>query len=240
MKKVVAAVGLLCLAGLTKADVMADWTFDTSAPNGYGTAIGGITAENGINADTSTASGFHASSATLWSSPQGNCGTLHSFSADHWAVADYFQFKTTTLGYKDIVVTFEQTSSSTGPSAFELAYSTDGKTYFDIAGDTYTVGTTDWSSSSGTQKATILDFDLSSIAAVNNDSAVYFQLIDASTAAAGGGSVKTTGTSRVDDFEITGIAAVPEPATCGVISAISLLGACGLHEWRQHRGREKI
>ena len=218
-------------AGMVHAAItLADWTFDTSAPYGYGTIISGITAEGGVNAATSIASGFHSTS-TSWTSPQGNCGTAHSLSADHWTVGDYFQFTTSTLGCDDIVVTFEQTSSSTGPSAFKLAYSTDGTTFIDITGDSYVVGTTSWTSS-GTLKATILDFDLSSITTVNNQGAVYFRLIDTSNLAAGGGYVASGGTSRVDDFEI-GATPVPEPAAWGFISALGLLGICGVRLWRQ-------
>jgi hypothetical protein len=221
------------------AVTLADWTFETSAPNGYGTTIGGIAPEAGVNAGTSTASGFHVSPSTAWSSPAGNCGTAHSFSADRWGVGDYFQFKTTTLGYNNIMVAFEQTSSSTGPSAFKLAYSTDGATYCDIAGDSYIVGMTTWSTTSGTLKGTVLNFDLSSITAVNNDSVVYFRLIDNNNTAANGGVVGTIGSSRIDDFTISGVETVPEPAAWGAISGAGLLALCSLRVWRQCRCSEK-
>ncbi len=234
---------VLTFAGacVVRGAIVADWTFETSAPNGYGTAIGGIAAEDGVNASTSMASGFHANSSTTWSSPAGNSGTLHSFSAEHWSVGDYFQFATSTLGYNNIMVTFEQTSSSTGPSAFKLAYSTDGTTYFDISGDSYTVGTTTWSTSSGTLKATILDFDVSTTTAVNGQNAVYFRLIDTSTTAAGGGIVGSGGSSRVDDFEISGsISAVPESPAWGGMAGAGLIVLCCLRAWRNRRSGEDL
>jgi len=215
---------------MCRATVIADWSFEASQPNGSGNTIAGIQAEDGVNAASSIASGYHQNSSS-WSSPSGD-GTAHSFCANHWAVNDYFQFETSTIGFRDIEITFEQTSSSTGPSAFEVVYSTDGVTYAGFVGDTYAVGTTSWSST-GPLKATILDFDLSSIAAINDSSVVYFRLVDLNSVAAGGGSVGSSGTARVDDFSINGaVVPVPEPAWQGLVSAMLPLILCGLVLWR--------
>jgi hypothetical protein len=88
-------------------------------------------------------------------------------------------------------------------------------------------------------KGTVLNFDLSSITAVNNDSVVYFRLIDNNNTAANGGVVGTIGSSRIDDFTISGVETVPEPAAWGAISGAGLLALCSLRVWRQCRCSEK-
>ena len=213
------------------AVTLANWNFDGSSISTIGTSPGNIGADSGVNASTSFATGLHASGSTKWTSPQGNSGSLYSFSADHWAVGDYFQFTTSAAGYKNLVISFEQTSSGTGPSAFKLAYSTDGNTFYDVAGGSYTVGSTSWGSS-GTLKDTIVNMDLSANTTLNNANTVYFRLIDTSTTAAGGGVVGTSGTSRVDDFTISAVT-VPELEESGLIASTILLVLCGRSLWRQ-------
>ena len=93
---------------------LATWTFETTPPSGTGQANGPYLADSGLLAGTSNANGFHASEATTWSNPSGN-GSLESWSSNNWAIGDYYQFATSTTGFEDIIVTFDQTRSSTGP-----------------------------------------------------------------------------------------------------------------------------
>src|SRR5277367_2253104 len=92
-----------------RADTLADWTFETSLP----TTAGPFTPESGLNMGTSQATGSHAGAAT-YSSPSGN-GSTRSFSSTTWAVGDYYQFTTSTVGYSAVQFQFDQTSSNTGP-----------------------------------------------------------------------------------------------------------------------------
>jgi hypothetical protein len=240
MKKIIAIVCLASSTNLTRADVLADWTFETSQPNipsPGAAAAGSYAAESGINANSSFATGNHADATTVWSSPAGN-GSPHSFSSSKWTSEDYYQFATSTVGYNTITLSWSQTSSSTGPTAFTLRYSIDGSTYVDVAGagsvdgssisgNSYTVGTTSWSSGSASSH-TLVSFDLSSMSQVNNDNALYFRLVTS--------SATTSGTDRVDDFVINGnLIPVPEPAEWGAVSGLGLLGICGLRIWRQQR-----
>jgi hypothetical protein len=216
-----------------RAAIIADWTFETSQPDipSPGAADTGLyAAESGINASSSFSSGHHADASTVWSSPSGD-GSSHSFSSTRWASEDYYQFTTSTLGYNNIVITFEQTSSASSLNSFKFAYSTDGTTFTDF-NSSYSVGTTSWSTS-GSVLATKLNFDLSSISTINNNATTYFRIIDIST-----GNLTTT-TSRVDDFVITA-SAVPEPAAYGAISGAGLLALCGWRVWRPCRRRENL
>lgn len=224
MSLLVAAV-VIGLCSSAYADSIAQWTFETSAP----TTAGPFSPEVG----TGAASGSHASGLTVYSSPLGD-GSAQSFSSNHWGVGDYYQFQTSTTGYTDIQVAWNQTSSSTGPGSFELQYSTDGSTFIDQAA--YIVGTTSWSST-GSPKATIESFDLASLLALNNASSVYFRLVDTSTAAAGGGTVGTSGADRVDNFTISGTpipAAVPLPSAAAAgMGLLALLAASTA--WKSRR-----
>jgi hypothetical protein len=100
--------------------ILADWTFETSQPAATdSTTAGPYAAESGVYGSSSKASGNHAGSATDYSSPAGN-GSSHSFSANTWAVGDYWQFQGSSTGYQDITLSFDQTSSNTGPRDFKV------------------------------------------------------------------------------------------------------------------------
>ena len=73
--------------------ILASWNFDTATINATAASFGPIAA----NVGTGNASGTHASSATIWSSPNGN-GSAQSFNSSRWTVGDYYQFTTSTLG----------------------------------------------------------------------------------------------------------------------------------------------
>ncbi len=213
-----------------RAAILADWTFETSRPSGNGGDITGIVPENGDAALSSIASGHHADTSTAWSNPQGDT-SANSFSANRWTEGDYFQFKTTTLAYNQIVISFEQISSSTGPTGFKLTYSTDGTTFVDVNSGSYTVvNPTDnnWATG-GSLKPSIESFDLSSITAVNNDNTIYFRLIDTTTPGS------SAGASRVDDFKVSGMAIVPESAATGLAYGAGALVIAILQLRRERR-----
>jgi hypothetical protein len=203
---------------------LAEWTFETSVP----TTAGPFAPEVG----SGSALGYHASDATVFSNPVGN-GSAESFSANTWSVGDYYQFQVNTIGFQDIIVSYDQTSSSTGPGRYNFSYSTDGVNFSIFAGD-YTVLANAspnpvWSTSTG---SSIYSFtrDLSSITALDNASTVYFRIVDSSTVSASGGTVGTSGTDRVDNFKVTAVA-VPEP------QSLALLGLGGLMLWSAVRRR---
>lgn len=208
-----------------KADVIADWTFETSQP----ATAGPFSPEIG----SGSASGSHSSGDYYYSSPAGN-GSLHSFSSSHWTAGDYFQFSVSTVGFSQISVVFDQISSSTGPANFHFEYSTDGGVNFSTFAD-YTITHTAF-----TVSTTTYNENLGAMTGLDNNAGVVFRLADADSTSESGGMVGTGGTSKVDNFIVSGIAAVPEPAMWGTISALSLLGVCGLHEWRRQRAKSEI
>lgn len=190
------------------ATVLAGWTFQTSVP----LTAGPHAAENGVFAASSFASG---NTGGTWSNPAG-WGSTESFSSTDWNVNDYFQFSLNTVGYEKISVSWQQTGSNTGPANFQLAYSTNG-TLFTAFGN-YNVTNDGWNTTN-TPSASEKFFDLSSIAALDNQATVVFRLINTSTVAISSASpVATGGTGRVDNFTVS---AIPEPSA-------ALLGGLGL------------
>ncbi|HEY3900569.1 MAG TPA: PEP-CTERM sorting domain-containing protein [Chthoniobacter sp.] len=204
-----------------KADTIADWTFETSLP----TTAGPFSPEVG----SGSASGSHVG-ATVYSSPAGN-GSSHSFSSTLWAVGDYYQFNVSTVGDTGIQLSFDQTSSGTGPGNFGLFYSVNGGAYTQI-GSNYTVldnGTPNpaWNATTSSSTYTFTP-DLSSTGtALNNDATVSFRLVDETTVSASGGTVGTGGTDRVDNVIVS---TVPEPS-----AALSLAAGIGVIGLRRRR-----
>jgi hypothetical protein len=200
------------------AQTIAKWTFETSLPAGApgaGVWLTNIAAETG----SGTASGFHAGAAT-YSNPSGN-GSAESFSSTTWAVGDLFQFVASTVGYSGIGLSFDQVSSTSGPRDFDFLYSTDGSSFTSFASYIVNSNATPnpvWNGTSSSSLYTYA-FDLSGVTALNNQSTVYFRLVDASNLSAGGGAPSAAGANRLDNVEI---AVVPEPST------LSFIVACGL------------
>jgi hypothetical protein len=214
----------------TAQTTVADWTFETSAP----TTAGPISPEIGAG----SALGFHSGTST-YSAPAGN-GSAHSFSSTNWLTNDYYQFTVSTLGDTGLSMSFDQTSSNTGPGNFALEYSTDG-THFTTFGS-YTVlanasPNTVWSATSARNSAYTFNFDLSSITGLNNQATDYFRLVDTTAVSANGGTVGSGGTDRVDNVSIVAAttAAVPEPGTYLLMSLG--LGFVGLLSHRRKKGR---
>jgi hypothetical protein len=197
----------------SKGSIIARWTFETSTPADVNNSstISSLAADVG----TGTASGFHTSAGTDWSTPVGN-GSANSLSANDWGVGDYFQFRVSTVGEMNIKVSWDQVSSGTGPTSFKLQYGTDGNTFTDFA--SYTVSTDSGSWVSGTYKpAFTFSYDLSAITGLNNASDVYFRLVNLATVSG------TAGTSRYDNFTVE---AVPEPTNIALgLFSIAVVGA---------------
>lgn len=207
MRSILASFSLCAVfcAATAVADDLALWTFEVSVP----TTAGPYLAESGINAATSNASGFHAGTTT-YSNPAGN-GSAECYSSNGWAIGDYYQFQTSTVGFSGITISFDQTRSGTGPATFDVEWSTDGTTFTTLLDD-YTVLLNDSSnggtwSSGGSRVPNYLVGPIAGPAALDNQSTVYFRL----TSQIAGAS---TGTNRVDNVLITGTGAVASGRCC--------------------------
>jgi hypothetical protein len=211
-----AAVVAVSLSANAGAVTVAHWDFESSTP-ADATNVGVYPNSIAPAIGSGNASGVHASANTDWTTPSGN-GSANAFSSNEWSVGDYYQFQTSTIGYSDIQVSWDQVSSSTGPRDFKLSYSTDGSIFTDYG--TYTVrsnGSPAWSSGAPTGLDTFA-YDLSVINGLENQANVYFRLVDISAVSASNGTVGTSGTDRVDNFMIAA-APVPEAETYAMMLA---------------------
>lgn len=216
----IAAILLTTLVCAAEAAVISTWTFEPQPFTDLSNSSVGptVTATTGPG----SATGFHALATTDWSTPAGN-GTTDSFSSNDWSVGDYYEFTTDTTGYEDIIVSWDQTRSSTGPGTFDFYYSSTGSAGpYTLALDNYTVlanttaagppATAPWSSMTPRQSVYTFTVDLSAITALDGNSSVAIRLVGDVAAAAGG-------TNRVDNFQVDGTL-VPEPtwlAVCGMM-----------------------
>jgi len=196
------------------------WSFESDNTNAFAgitaTTVGNIAADIG----SGVATGVHVSASTAWTAAVGD-GSPDSWNANHWGVGDYFQFQLSTLGIAGIQLAWDQTSSATGPRDFVLKYSTNGTTFTQFGGtftvlvNTATGGRTNWQSGvyDGAYHTNV---DLSSIPALDNQSNVYFRLVNNSTTSAGGGTIGATGSDRVDNFLVTRAPVTPIQISGGV------------------------
>lgn len=199
--KLVLLVSAFAAAGAANAVTLAGWTFETSVPTGAGP----------YNAEVGTGQASVNTGGTV-SNPAGN-GSAESFSSNNWNLTEYFQFKTSATGMKNLSVSFDQTSSGTGPKDFKLQYSTNGSTFTDAM--SYAVklngfdGANFWSATTAYPAYT---YTYAFGSSLNNAANVTLRLVQTSTTSINNGTVAATGTSRVDNVLISA-QAVPEPAS---------------------------
>jgi len=220
---------------------VADFTFEQFTNAGSTTQSGAFSTGVSFVAEsyTGTAYAFHsvgatitsgptsalstvtiASSATVFSSPAGN-GSAHSLSSQNWAPGDYYEFVVPTTLINGILLTFDQTSSATGPGVFNLLYSTDGTNFNTFT--TYTIPFSGTSTAFSTPSNTLLSFsfDLSTITGLNLDPNAIFEVQDASTAPFNPATNPfSSGSDRIDNVIVSGTP-VPEPASLTLLSVVA-------------------
>ena len=211
MTKTFLSLAFMSAVSASQAVAFTTFTFEgsTTPPDFTGTSTSWV-AEFG----TGTGLGVHASTATVWSTPAGN-GSVNSISSNNWAVGDYYQFTASTVGMEDLIVNWDQTGSNTGPRDFALSYSTTGLAGSFTSFMNYSLVVSSWNSST-VNSAFTFTADLSGVAALDNQAAVYIRMTDASTISINGTTVASGGTGRIDNV-VFNASPVPEPATMAAV-----------------------
>lgn len=123
----------------------------------------------------------------------------------------YFQMEVSTVGYKDLVLSFAQmTDNANGQSTNQLKWSTDGSSFTDFG-----------SSFPGTSSTSyaVRSFDLSTITQLNDQPTVFLRVV-----LGGATGTQFTRDSNWDNFHIQAIA-IPEPATGAMALGVIVVGA---------------
>jgi hypothetical protein len=228
MNKLIPLFAAGILTGLSaNADLIAGWDFQTTTNGGtagaaapgsplvyaanFGSGTIYLDGSNGSSTWTSAASNPQVTSfggsnlntaGTGFSTDTSGASSLSlaNSSANGFRVV----FSISMAGYEDLVVSYATRGTSTGFTSHDWSYSTDASTWTSLGSIT---GTTSTSYSVKT---------LSTITALNNSSTAYLSLVLP-------GATSATGNNRLDNIQFNAtVAAVPEPATAGLL-ALGLL-----------------
>jgi|GEM_PF-965190 len=216
---------ILSCASVCRGALIAGWNFNNQAT---GTAPTSISADHGSgsldlsglssSADAKidgTSSGLNSGSDVA-----GNALALKGGTSEIENGKSII-FSLSMSGYKKLVLTYATVGTSTGFTVQNWNYSADGgANYISFA------------SISVPTSYTTETVDFSSVSDLNNDSSILFELTVS-------GATGSTGSDHSDNIQFNADA-VPEPPEWGAISALGLMGICGLREWRQRRCGEKL
>jgi hypothetical protein len=219
-------------AGAAHAETITQWTFEApilSTP---------ISAPYAANIGDGSLSIFHRLTGSTYSTQSPGNGSLRSVGVDRWSVDDYFQFTTSTLGYDNISVSWDQ-ASFRGPLNWLLQYSTDGSNFTTAlsykALENGTIGQSGWTSVGQPNGVYHFSVDLSSVAGLGDAASLFLRLVDNGTTASvwnsldGLGVVGNDGESWIDNFTISGSKVNPVPLPAGIwLLGSGLMGLAGL------------
>jgi hypothetical protein len=221
------AAGLaLCVNQASAQTTIAKWTFEnltisagSSMTNfSNGRSITNIVPEFGSGTASASHPGSPQFGGGTWSTAAGN-GSAKSLTSSGWTnnpaatSGDYYQFAVNTTGFTNIAITFDSVGSASGPKDFIVKYSTDGITFTQFGSAYAVLSSPSWSSGAA-QTGETYTYDLSSITSLANASIVYLRLVVNSSTAINNSPIGTAGTSRIDNFLVTGtIAGLPQVLT---------------------------
>ena len=213
-----AAVVLLSVSASAHAEVVSAWNFNAStlaASEGNGTCgpVGGVSYTFATGAPTDTGAPNQALNTAAYPA-QGTGGGGAGV-----------EFRASTVGASDIVVSWEQRASSTASRFFQFEYSTDGKTFL-----TAGLGEAGLLEASGSDLWMTRSLDLRAISEVNNNPDFAFRLVavyapgtNTFAPARPTSSYSSAGTQRFDLIRIQSVP-VPAPGAAALLVLAGLIG----------------
>ena len=213
-------------AGANAGIILAQWTLETNTPADLLNSTTGPTviAEAGVN--LGLLSGSHTSASSDWTTPAGN-GSANSYSSNEWALGDYYVASTSTVGYDTLTLTFDATSSNTGPRDFKIQGSTDGINFSDTGFSYSIVANAAPNSWNATTTLPIHTYTTPLPFSLDNQGSIQLRMVVLTTVSANGGVLALGGTHRIDNVIIMGDLAIPEPASIALLfSCVGALLVC--------------
>jgi len=211
LPRFVLLLGLISLALVqlqAQNEVIAGWTFESEVVSERINADLGNSNNTGENVQVITPVSINF---TTYVQGSGGTGTFAK-NSNQWqeesGTEKYWQVRVNTLGYNNLQISSKQLGSNTGPRDFRIDYSLDGTDWIAIPGSDITVAN---NFTSGVVNA------LSAPEAASNQGQVFFRWIPTSNISINGGTTASTGTNRIDDILIEGVAlgedVAPTPST---------------------------
>lgn len=223
----------LLAAGSAHADTLAQWSFNSNPADGS-TSTGSLTVSSGAGSlsaiggvtlafGSGASNGGSSDPATIDDTGLQTSGYATQGAANK---SRGVQFNVSTVGFENVVLSYDLRHSNTSSRWEQVQYSIDGINFIDIASFDGNAGDTWFNGRS---------VDLSAIAGVKDNASFAFRVVaafapgsSAYAAASPTGSYAGTGTWRFDMVTVTGsqIAVVPEPSSYAMLLAgLGVLGA---------------
>ncbi|QOS79835.1 metallophosphoesterase [Paenibacillus sp. JNUCC31] len=180
-------------------ETIAQWIFKDKGENGLFPATGGVnqTASSIRDVGTNT-------DAYTYESGE------NSVRNQGWHEGTGIKYWLATLSTKDfeaISLSSQQTSSSTGPKDFKVQYSTNQQEWTDVVGGKLVLAQNNFNCANNSCKLT----NLALPAGINNQDVVYIRWVVDSVKSVSGGTVSSSGSSRIKDVVIKGTRISGEP-----------------------------
>lgn len=190
-------------------------TYGTKADTGYSSGSGAMSSVSVFYASVadpetkdykklewSKASDYSYNSAALPATP-----IIAASSNNPWGKSPFFLIKTSSKGYEALNVSFRIGASKKGPKNYKVQYSTNGSSFTDISGSSFSLST----------NKTLYEQRINLPSSANNQTSLYIRIIASSTATVEGGQTTSdnkSGEIAINNISLTGTAAkqtVPTP-----------------------------
>jgi hypothetical protein len=143
----------------------------------------------------------------------GNPAAGKSLSLDNWDASEFVLINLSTTGYDDIILSFDQEASATGPTSFKIQYSSDGVTFTDLAASTTATNVAPLVFTANPMHT----FSFASITALDNIANARLRIVPS-------GATNAAGVLHLDNILVSGTAL---PAIPSEITACTAVGNPG-------------
>ncbi|MEK6904729.1 MAG: putative S-layer protein, partial [Nanoarchaeota archaeon] len=186
--------------GIASAATLANWNFEDS----------NLIVDSG----TGTLTLSDNRTATF---PAGNApSTVAAMSSTGWDVANrYIELDLSTVGFENLILRFDEQRSATGPTAFQIQYSSDGTTFTNLGSTTSTITTF--------TANPMHTFDFSAVTAIDNNINTEFRIL----VPTGSTASDSAGTFRIDNLLVEGTATTVQTSVPPEVTSCSSTGNPG-------------